>query len=131
MKNILALVILLATSTSITFAQGGPVMGRQFDPAKMVAAEKQLLMDSVSGLNNDQKLIINEIYKDYKASFLVARENADPGNREAMRSSMMSIRKEKDEALSAILTEEQFVKFEQLLKDRREKSQQRRRPGND
>ena len=102
-------------------------MGRQFDPVKMVAAEKQILIDSIAGLNVDQSLIINEIYKDYEASFLEAREKADPNNREAMRSTMMNIRKEKDEALEAILTEEQFAKFQQILKDRRDKAQQGRR----
>ena len=101
-------------------------MGGQFDAAKMVAAEKQLLLDSITGLNDDQKLIIDEIYKDYEATFTEARESANPDNREAMRENMMRIRGEKTDALQAILTAEQFAHFDKILTARRERARARR-----
>lgn len=125
-KNLFLILIAIAIPT-LLLAQGGPGMGRQFDPAQMVAAEKKLLLDSVQGLNDDQKLIINAIYEDYESAFTKARGNANPDNREAMRESMMKIRDEKSEALQAVLTEEQYKAFDEILKRRREQAQQRRR----
>ena len=124
-KNILLPALMLVISLS-AFAQGGPGMGRQFNPDAMVAAEKQLLLDSVSGLNDDQKLIIEAIYEDYKAALETARENMDPDNRQAMRENMVKIRDEKGAALKEILTEEQFQAFEDILARRREQMRQRR-----
>ena len=124
-KAIYILGILVCIS-STSYGQGGPGMGGQFDPAKMVAAEKQLLLDSITGLNDDQKLIIDEIYKDYEATFSKARESANPDNREAMRENMMRIRGEKTDALQAILTAEQFAHFDKILTARRERARARR-----
>ena len=101
-------------------------MGGQFDPSKMVTAEKQLLLDSITGLNDDQKLIIDQIYKDYEAAFTKARESANPDNREAMRENMLQIRGEKTDALQAILTAEQFAHFDKILTERRERARKRR-----
>lgn len=129
MKHKLFLLILAIVFPSILMAQGGPGMGRQFDPAQMVAAEKQLLLDSIQGLNDDQKLIINAIYDDYESAFTKARENMDPDSRQAMRESMMKIRDDKNEALQAVLTEEQYKAFNEILKRRREQAQQRRQRG--
>lgn len=131
MKRYLLFMAMLLTSTALLRAQGGQGGGRQFDPAKMVAAEKQLLLDSIGGLNDDQKLIINAIYNDYEAAFVAARENMDPDNRAAMRESMVKIRDEKNEALQAVLTEEQYKAFDEMLTRRRERAQQRRRGRNE
>lgn len=95
----------------------------------MAGMEKQLLLDSISGLNDDQKLIINEIYKDFAASTSKAMETRDPNNREAMREKMMNIRKEKDDALKAILTEKQFSDFQKLLERQRAAARKRRQGG--
>ena len=128
MKRLIYLIAFLLSNSSIILAQGGPGMpGRQFDVAKMVAAEKQLLLDSVSGLNEDQKLIINQIYQDYETAFNEGRKSMDPDNRESMREQMMKIRDEKTEALKAILTENQFNTFQAILEKRREQARNRRR----
>ena len=126
MRSILLLFIILVSLTSL-LAQGGPGMGRPFDPARMAAAEKQLLLDSINGLNDDQKIIIEAIYEDYASSFSGARENMDPDNRSAMREKMMKIRDEKNEALKAVLTEDQFDRFSEILEKRRMQAQERRR----
>ena len=126
MKNAIYLLGILVGISSSSFGQGGPGMGGQFDPAKMVAAEKQLLLDSITGLNDDQKLIIDQIYKDYEATFAKARESANPDNREAMRENMLRIRGEKTDALQAILTAEQFSHFDKILAERRARARERR-----
>jgi hypothetical protein len=112
-----------------SFSQGGE--GNRRDPAEFAAAEKQMVLDSIAGLNDEQKLIIAEIYKDYGNAITTARANADPNNREAMRTNMTAIRDEKNESLQAILTEEQYQKYDALMKAIREKMGQRRRGNGD
>jgi hypothetical protein len=109
-----------------SFSQGGGG-GPRRDPSELVAMEKQVVLDSLSGINADQKLIIEEIYKDYEKSITTLRDNADPDNREAMRTNMTAIRDGKNESLKAILTEEQYQQFDAIMKVRREKMSQRRR----
>ena len=128
MISIVKYTFLLVVLPTLLLAQPG--LGRQgmrVDPEQMANAEKQLLSDSISGLNEDQKLIIAEIYKDFSGASSKAIKGANPDNREAMRETMMSIRKEKDEALQAILTDEQYSKFQELLDKRREQARNRRR----
>jgi hypothetical protein len=109
-------------------AQGG--QRQRMDPAQMVAAEKQIVLDSITDLNDEQKLIINEIYKDYEESLTTMRASADQGNREEMRAAMTSLRNEKNESLKAILTEPQYLKYDAMMKAIREKmGQGRRREG--
>jgi len=110
-----------------SFSQGGGGGGPRRDPSEFVAIEKQIILDSLAGLNKDQKLIIEEIYKDYEKSITIIRANADPDNREAMRTNMTAIRDGKNESLKAILTEEQYQQFDAIMKVRRENMSQRRR----
>lgn len=110
-----------------SFAQGGGGGGPRRDPSEFVAIEKQIILDSLAGLNEDQKIIIEEIYKDYEKSITTIRANADPDNREAMRTNMTAIRDGKNESLKAILTEEQYQQFDAIMKARRENMGQRRR----
>ena len=121
--NFIVLGILLMPIDS--FSQSGG--GNRRDPAEFIAAEKQMVLDSIAGLNDEQKLIIEEIYKDYGNATITARANADPDNREAMRTNMTAIRDEKNESLKAILTEEQYQKYDAIMKAIREKMGQRRR----
>ena len=123
--NFLVLGLLLLPIES--FSQGGGGGGARRDPSEFVAIEKQIILDSLAGLNEDQRLIIEEIYKDYEKSITTIRANADPDNREAMRTNMTTIRDDKNESLKAILTEEQYQKFDAIMKARRENMSQRRR----
>ena len=119
------IVIGIFIQSTDSFAQGG--QRQRMDPAQMVAAEKQIILDSIEGLNNEQKLILNEIYKDYEKSLTIMRANADPENREEMRAGMTSIRNEKNESLKAILTGEQYLRYDAIMKAVRESMGQRRR----
>ena len=106
-------------------AQGG--QRQRMDPAQMVAAEKQIVLDSIDGLNEEQKLILNEIYKDYEKSLTAARASADTGNREEMRAAMTTVRDEKNASLKAILTEDQYLRYDAMMKAIRANSGQGRR----
>lgn len=128
MNPIAKFTLLLLVIPTLVLAQQGPsVQGRMVDPEQMANDEKQLLYDSISGLSEDQKIIIDEIYKDFNVASSKASEGTDPSNREAFRETMMSIRKEKDEALQAILTSDQYSTFQQLLTKRNEQARNRRR----
>ena len=96
------------------------------DPSQMANQEKKLLLDSIESLNEDQKLIIEEIYRDYAESLKKVKANMQTGDREAMRSKMLKVREEKTEALKAILTEDQYQRFETLMRARREQFRNRR-----
>ena len=124
MHNFTSIIILMIATTSLSLAQGGP--GRQFNPTQMANDEKQILLDSIKGLNDDQQLIIDAIYQDYISAVTKARENFDSGDRASMRASMMKVQEEKNEALAAVLTEEQYSDFLEILERRREQAQQRR-----
>ena len=125
--NFIVLTILFIPIDS--FSQSG--QGNRRDPAEFVAAEKQMVLDSIAGLNDAQKLIIAAIYKDYGNAISTARANADPNNREAMRTNITAIRDDKNESLKAILTEEQYQKYDAIMKSIRENMGQRRRGNGD
>ena len=107
-------------------AQGGEM---RRDASKIIEAEKSILTDSLTSLSDDQKLIIDQIYKDFENEFTAARASVEPGNREVMMLTMQKIRESKNESLKAILTEEQYKKFEDIMKKMRQ-SRGRNRDGN-
>lgn len=124
------LILLFCSLLVVANAQNpGPRPGGQGrDPAKMIAMEKQMLLDSIAGINTEQKLIIDQIYVDYEASLLKMREEMqNSGDREAMREQMMGIREGKEEALKAIFTAEQYSEYERLMKEARERMRERGR----
>ena len=107
-------------------AQGGEM---RRDASKIIEAEKSILTDSLTSLSDDQKLIIDQIYKDFESEFTAARASVEPDNREVMMLTMQKIRESKNESLKAILTEEQYKKFEDIMKKMRQ-SRGRNRDGN-
>ena len=123
--NFLVLGLILLPTQS--FSQGGGGGGPRRDVSEIFAAEKQIIIDSLTGVNDDQKLIIEEIYKDYEKSMTNLRANANPDNRETMRTDMTALRDGKNESLKAILTDEQYQQFDAIMKARRETMGQRRR----
>lgn len=95
-----------------------------WDPATMAEREKKVMLDSIQDLTDDQELVINEIYEQYKND--LEKAFADHGgNRDEMRSSMQAIRKNHQNMIKEILTTEQWETWEGLVKQMR----QRRRAG--
>ena len=126
---LLGLSIIFSLTTTTSMAQGGPGGGNRPNPAEMVAKEKQMLMDSIPSINEDQKVILDVIYTDYETEISNLRANASPDNREAMRTQMRTIRDQKNESLKAILTEEQYKKYNALMKTMRDQAGPRRGSG--
>ncbi len=99
------------------------------NPAEMAAREKTMLLDSINDLTADQKIVINEIYDQY-AKDLEKTFAENSGNREEMRASMQSLRKNHHVMLQEILTEEQWAKWQQITRNARERRRARRPQGN-
>jgi hypothetical protein len=98
---------------------------RQFNPKSMAQREKKLLYDSIQDLSEDQKLVIDEIYNQYGQDLQTSFDEAE-GNRESMRAALQAVRKNKQDQLKEILTEEQWLKAEALVRQVRERRQARR-----
>lgn len=125
---VFALIGILA-SISISSAQDtNPAQRRGQGGGQFIAMEKQMVLDSIPDLNEDQKLIINAVYDDYEKSLASVRSEAT-GEREVMREKMTGIRDSKNEAMKAVLSEKQYAKYEVLL-TRRRSQMQNRRPNN-
>ena len=127
---LLGLSIIFSLAATTSMAQGGgPGGGNRSNPAEMVAKEKQMLLDSIPSINEDQRVILDIIYTDYETEISNQRANANPDNREAMRTQMRTIRDQKNESLKAILTEDQYKKYNALMKSMRNQAGQRRGSG--
>lgn len=100
---------------------------RQFDPKAMANREKEALYTNITDLTDDQKSVIDEIYTQYAEDLSKAFESAD-GDREKMREKMGEVRTGKQELLKEILTEDQWVKAEELAKKARERRRGNRPP---
>jgi len=115
------LIIGLFTSWStLTLAQprGG------FDPNEMIAREKQNLYTELPDLSSDQKMLIDGIYQEFSDSFTELREEAmKTRDFESMRPKMEALRKEKDELIKDVLSEEDYQVYLQM----NEKNRARRR----
>lgn len=125
---LLALVIVMS-QWAMAQGQGG----QRPNPAEMVKREKAMILEKITSLSDDQKLILDQVYTDYENSITKLREESS-GNREGMREKMQAIRATKEEALQGLLNEEQNEQYAELKKSRREgRGQgqgQRKRPAN-
>ena len=98
-----------------TMAQGG----QRPDPEEMVKREKAMVLDSIAKLSEDQKMLIDMVYEDYAASLKSVFEGAAGGDREGMREKMQTVRTTRDESMAGILSEEQNIKYKQLMANNR------------
>ena len=125
------LLILGIITAQLAIAQGpGGGQGRQggsrFNPGEMAKMEKQMILDSIPSLSDDQKLILDQVFKDMETSSKkLMEEMRSSNNREGMREKFQAIRKSKDEALKDLFNEEQNARYEELKKNRRKNRGQR------
>lgn len=118
-KKTLLVVIGVLTAQMAIAQRGGGQGGQRPDPEEMVKREKTLVLDSISTLSEDQKMLIDMVYEDYAVSLKSVFEGASGGNREGMREKMQAVRATKDESLKGILSEEQNTKYKALTANRR------------
>jgi hypothetical protein len=104
---------------------GGGMGGGNFDPAAFVDRQMEELKEGLQ-LSDDQEKQVREIIT---AGFETMRKSREEmmdggGDREAMREKMQKMREEQTAKIKAVLSEEQFTKYEQIQKERRERMRQ-------
>ena len=123
--SLIAIILMLLTFKPTVFAQQGLGRGnRDMDP-KEFADRQTSRMHELLELTAAQLPKVEKLNLEYAEKMKEVRDQAGE-DREAMRSKMMEMIKEKDAKLKAILSEEQWTKFEA---DRKERMQNRRGGG--
>ena len=121
MKKILSLIvtILISTSTLVVAQQKEQNRERQQQGKEMLEKAKAEL-----DLNEKQSAEWDKIHQQYieDLKMLRADESISDENRKAK---AKEVRSEKDEAIKSVLTEEQFVKYNELRKEGRKQYQQK------
>ncbi len=109
-----------------SWAQRGPGggQGRMQMSAADLAEKQTKWMSDILDLSERQLQKVKEINMKYAEKMMNERQSA-VGNREAMRSLMMKLTKEKDEELKKVLTDDQLA----LLQKKRREAMQNRKGG--
>ena len=102
---------------------GGGMGGGNFDPAAFVDRQMEELKEGLE-LSDDQVKQVREIITAGFETMRNAREEMQDGDRDAMREKMQQMREEQNQKIKAVLSEEQFAKYEQIQKERRERMRQ-------
>ena len=123
--SLTATILMLFTFKTAVFAQQGQGRGnRDMDPKEFAERQTSRMKESLE-LTAGQLPKVEKLNLEYAEKMKEARDQAGE-DREAMRSKMMEMIKEKDAKLKEILTAEQWTKFEA---DRKERMQNRRGGG--
>jgi Spy/CpxP family protein refolding chaperone len=103
----------------------GGMGGGNFDPAAFVDRQMEELKESLE-LSDEQEKQVREIITAGFETMRQAREEMQDGSgdREAMREKMQAMREEQTQKIKAVLSEEQFAKYEQIQAERRERMRQ-------
>jgi|GEM_PF-2403750 len=120
-KLIVTLFIFLSVVSLYAQRRGGPPSGML---ETMMAREKQALYDKAEDLSKDQKMLLDGIYDEFTVTLKETFEE-NRSNREAMRTKLMALRKEKDELIADVLNEEQYQVYENITAKRREERKSR------
>lgn len=104
---------------------GGGMGGGNFDPSVFIDRQIEELKEGLQ-LSDEQEKQVREIIT---AGFETMRKSREEmmdggGDREAMREKMQAMRDEQNQKLKAVLSEEQFAKYEQIQAERRERMRQ-------
>ena len=118
--------LMLLLNINIFAQQGQGSGGRRgnMDPKEMAERQTSQMNETLT-LTADQLPKVEALNLKYVDKFVAARDEA-AGDRDAMRSTMMAINKEKDVELKKILTADQWTKLEAWRKEARENGQRRR-----
>jgi len=116
MKKTLVLLLSLFSLTAMYAQRPGG------GPETMIAREKQAVLDKITDLSDDQKLLLDGIYDEFALSLRDLFENRTPGgSREGMREKFRALRTEKDDLIKDVLKEEQYTVYESIATQRRER----------
>jgi Spy/CpxP family protein refolding chaperone len=115
MKKVLLMCCFLIGIAAASHAQGGPMRKSPEERAKDLQTQLKL--------NDDQTSKITVIYKD-QATKMDSVRTAANGDRDAMRSAMMPLRKATDDKVKAILTPDQATAYDKNQKDMMDRMRQ-------
>ena len=106
---------------------GGP---GNFDPAAFVDRQMEELKEGLE-LSDDQEKQVREILTAGSETMRKAREEMQDGGGdfEGMREKMQQMREEQNQKIKAVISEEQFAKYEKIQQERRERMRQGGGPG--
>jgi Spy/CpxP family protein refolding chaperone len=127
MKNLLSLLFIVFFSTSFCYAQPGQGQGQR---PRMSPEQREEMMATRLGLNDDQKALLKEINEKYTDESNTLREHMRSAESQNQRgevfTKMRELRTKQNNEIREILNEEQKVKFDEMLKEMEERMKQRR-----
>ncbi len=121
MKRIGLLLAALILGTTAIMAQPGGQ--RNFDPEEMAKRQTAQLKEALD-LNQDQEKKVYDLNLETGKEMRALREKNQGGGWEAMREDMTKIREGQDKKMKAILTDDQWVKYQKYQQERRERRRQ-------
>ncbi len=101
---------------------GGP---GNFDPKEMIARQMDQMKEQLDLSRDQQKQLQKIMEEGFENMRKMRQESRSNGDREGMREHMRQMREEQDQKIKAILSEEQWGKYQQI----REEMRSRRRGG--
>ena len=130
------MVVLIFGAISVSAQQGqgqgqgqGPGGGRNLTEDD-VKNRVERLSESLEMSDEQEALMLKFELDAYKKNQVERQKLMDAGDRDAMREYMQKQRKIRDEKYKEILTEEQMVKYNELMEERRQQMQNRSKEGN-
>ena len=103
---------------------GGMGGSGNFDPEAFVDRQMEELKEGLD-LTDDEEKQVREIITAGMENMRKAREGMqEGGDRDAMREKMQQMREEQNEKIKAVLSAEQFPKYEKIQEERRERMRQ-------
>jgi protein CpxP len=115
MKKFLLMCCFLMGIAAVSHAQGGGMRKSPEDRAKDLQTQLKL--------TDDQTAKVTAIYKE-QATKMDSVRTAANGDRDAMRSAMMPMRKATNDKVKALLTPEQVTAFDKMQKDMMDRMKQ-------
>ncbi|MCL6524270.1 MAG: hypothetical protein K6T34_06375 [Thermoflavifilum sp.] len=90
----------------------------RMSPEERAKSFSQRMEQQISGLTDQQKDSIEAINLDISKAMQAAFEQ-NQGDREAMRSAMQSLQQQRDERLRAILNDDQYKQYQDMMQNMR------------
>jgi len=113
-----------------SFSSGGGMGPGNFDPQAFVDRQMEELKDALD-LSKDQEKKVREIIESGFETMQKAREEMRDGGGdfEGMREKMQQMREEQNKKIKEVLSDNQWVKYEEIQKEMRERMRQGGGPG--
>lgn len=123
MKKMGIVLMLLMLMAVTGFAQPGQ---RNMNPEEMAKRRTEQIKEAV-GLNEKQEKQVYELHLESGKKMNAMRDEMQEGGIEGMREKMTELRTEQDKKMKAILTADQWKKYEKYQEERRNSWNDRRR----